>query len=65
MSLAPEIKAQLAEQKKQCVYCKIVAKEIPGKVVFEDTVTLGILDIYPAKKGHIVFTLKEHYPIVP
>lgn len=65
MSLTPEVRAQLAEQKKQCVYCKIVSKEIPGKVVFEDTVTLGILDIYPAKKGHVVFTLKEHYPIVP
>ncbi|MBI4152197.1 HIT family protein [Candidatus Woesearchaeota archaeon] len=65
MQLTPELKAQMAEQKKQCVYCKIVAKEIPGKIVFEDSITTGILDIYPAKKGHTVFTLKEHYPIVP
>lgn len=65
MQLTPELKAQLAEQKKQCIYCKIVSKEIPGKIVFEDAVTLAILDIYPAKKGHVVFTLKEHYPIVP
>ncbi len=65
MSLTPEVKAQLAEQKKQCVYCKLVNKEIPAKMVFEDNVTLALLDIYPAKKGHTVFTLKEHYPIVP
>ena len=65
MQITPEIKAQLAEQKKQCVYCKLVAREIPPKVVFEDAVTLALLDIYPAKKGHTVFTLKEHYPIIP
>ncbi len=65
MQLTPELKAQLAEQKKQCVYCKITAKEIPSKVVFEDDAALAILDIYPAKKGHVIFTLKEHYPIMP
>jgi len=65
MALTPEVKAQLAEQKKQCVYCKIINKEIPAKTVFEDNITLALLDIYPAKKGHLVFTLKEHYPIVP
>ncbi len=65
MSITPDVKAQLAEQKKQCVYCKLVNKEIPAKTVFEDNVTLALLDIYPAKKGHTVFTLKEHYPIVP
>ena len=65
MNLTPEIKAQLEEQKKQCVFCKILAKEIPGKIVFEDDKTAAILDIYPALKGHTVFLLKEHYPIMP
>jgi histidine triad (HIT) family protein len=65
MQLTPEIKAQLEEQKKQCVYCKIVSGEIPGKTVFEDDKTLAVLDIYPAKKGHIVYALKEHYPLMP
>ncbi len=65
MNLSPEIKAQLAEQKKQCVFCKIISKEIPGKIVFEDAKTIAILDIYPALKGHTIFLPKEHYPILP
>lgn len=65
MQLTPEIKAQLAEQKKQCVYCKIVAGEIPGKIVYQDAWTSAALDIYPALKGHTFFMLKEHYPIMP
>lgn len=65
MQLTPEIKAQLAEQKKQCIFCKIASKEQQSKVVFEDERTMAILDIYPALKGHTVFFLKEHYPIMP
>jgi histidine triad (HIT) family protein len=65
MQITPEVQAQLAEQKKQCVYCKIVSKEIPGKIVYDDNITQAVIDIYPAKKGHIVFFLKEHYPLMP
>ena len=65
MNITPEMKAQIEEQKKQCVYCKIVSGEMEGKVVYEDDVCLAILDIYPAVKGHVVFLFKEHYPIMP
>ena len=65
MQLTPELKAQLAEQKKNCVFCKLVSKEMPGNVVFEDAKSMAILDIYPAVKGHTLFMLKEHYPILP
>ena len=65
MLLTPEVKAQLAEQKKDCVFCKIIKKEIQSKIVFEDEKTLGVLDIYPAVKGHTLYLLKEHYPIMP
>ena len=65
MQLTPEIKAQLAEQKKQCIFCKIISKEQEGKIVFEDDKTMAVLDIFPAVKGHILFFLKEHYPIMP
>ncbi len=65
MNLSPDLKAQLAEQKKQCVFCKLIAKEIPGKIVFEDSKTIALLDIYPALKGHTLFLPKEHYPILP
>jgi histidine triad (HIT) family protein len=65
MQLTPEIKAQLVEQKKQCVFCKLVSGEMEAKKVFEDDVTIGMVDIHPAMKGHTLFMLKEHYPIMP
>ena len=65
MNLTLEMKAQLKEQSKQCIFCKLIKGEMPSKKVFEDDVTISMLDIYPAKKGHIVFMQKEHYPIMP
>ena len=64
MQLAPEIKKQLEEQKKQCIFCRLISGEIPNaKKVFEDDKTIALLDIYPALKGHTLFMLKEHYPL--
>ena len=63
MQLTTEIKQQLAAQKAQCIFCKLISKEIPGKIVFEDDKTIALLDIYPAVKGHTLFMLKEHYPL--
>jgi histidine triad (HIT) family protein len=63
MQITPEMKAQLEEQKKQCIFCKIISGDTPGKKVFEDNKTIAVLDIYPALKGHTVFMLKEHYPM--
>jgi histidine triad (HIT) family protein len=63
MEISPEMQAQIAEQKKQCVYCKIVSGEMQGKTAYEDNMVLAVLDIYPAKKGHTVYALKEHYPL--
>ncbi len=60
-----DIKKQLEEQKKNCVFCKIINKEIPSKIIYEDEVIIGILDINPAAKGHILLMQKEHYPIMP
>ncbi len=65
MQITPEMKAQLEEQKKQCVFCKIIKGEIPPKKVFEDDVTMAMLDINPILKGHTIFLPKEHYPIMP
>src|SRR3989338_4048339 len=64
-STSPDVKAQLEAQKQQCVFCKLVKKEIPGKIVFEDAKTIALLDIYPAVKGHVLFMPKEHYPLLP
>ncbi len=65
MNLTPEIKAQFAEQKKQCIFCKLISGEIKAKKVYEDEGVLSMVDIHPVKKGHLTYMLKEHYPIMP
>lgn len=54
---------QLAEQKKQCPFCKIISGEIPAKKVYEDDVVVCILDINPASDGHVLILPKEHMPV--
>ena len=43
-----------------CIFCKIVNKEIPSNVVYEDEYTLAFWDISPQAKYHIVIIPKEH-----
>ena len=43
-----------------CIFCKIVGKEIPNHTVFEDDGTLAFLDIFPCAKGHTVVIPKAH-----
>ncbi|MFH2028022.1 MAG: HIT domain-containing protein [Nanoarchaeota archaeon] len=52
-------------QKKQCIFCHIVAGKVQSKKIYEDDKCLGILDINPANPGHILLMTKEHYSIMP
>lgn len=64
MNLTPEMKAQLKEQKKQCVHCKLISGEMEGaKTIFKDKKTVAMLDIYPLVKAHTSFMTIEHYPM--
>jgi hypothetical protein len=44
----------IAQQKEQCVFCKIISGEIPTEKVYEDDQILAIMDINPATDGHIL-----------
>ena len=44
----------------ECIFCKIVAGEIPSHLVFEDDQTLAFMDINPIRHGHVVVIPKEH-----
>ena len=64
MNVTPEMKAQLEEQKKQCIHCKLISGEQPGaKTVFKDSKMASMLDIYPIVKGHLSYMPIEHYPM--
>ncbi|MFK8138930.1 MAG: HIT domain-containing protein [Bdellovibrionales bacterium] len=43
-----------------CVFCKIINKEIPSEVVYEDERVLGIKDIQPKSPTHLLFLPKTH-----
>ena len=45
-----------------CIFCKIIAGEIPAHKVYEDERTLAFLDILPASRGHTLIIPKEHSP---
>lgn len=44
-----------------CIFCQIVKKKIPSKVIFENEKNLAFLDIYPIFKGHTIVIPKRHY----
>ena len=43
-----------------CIFCKIVAGEIPCFRLYEDDATLAFMDINPANEGHALVIPKEH-----
>ena len=43
-----------------CLFCKIIAKEIPAEVVYEDGTVIAILDITPVNPGHVLVLPKKH-----
>lgn len=45
----------------ECIFCKIVAKAIPAKIVYEDDHFLAFLDIHPRSPGHCQVIPKRHY----
>ena len=47
-----------------CVFCKIVAGEIPCTKVFEDGLCLAFLDIGPISPGHTLLIPKAHYETI-
>lgn len=43
-----------------CVFCRIVAKEIPANVVHEDEHTVAFMDIGQVNPGHVLVAAKRH-----
>lgn len=43
-----------------CIFCKIVAGEIPAQIVDQDEHTLAFMDIAPATRGHALVIPKRH-----
>jgi len=46
---------------KDCIFCKIVAKQAPASVVYEDEAVISFLDIRPLNLGHTQVIPKAHF----
>ncbi|MCX7634179.1 MAG: HIT family protein [Syntrophales bacterium] len=52
----------MAEDKRSCVFCDIIAGTAPGYLVEESEHALCILDIHPYTKGHCLVISRRHVP---
>ncbi len=43
-----------------CIFCKIIKKEIPSSIIYEDDNYLCFLDIAPNTRGHCLVIPKKH-----
>ena len=45
---------------KDCIFCKIIKKEIPSKIVYEDDELIAFEDIAPLAPVHVLIVPKKH-----
>jgi histidine triad (HIT) family protein len=50
----------MPEPDPDCLFCKIVARELPATIVAEDERTVSFMDINPATRGHALIVPREH-----
>ncbi|HEY4812338.1 MAG TPA: HIT family protein [Solirubrobacteraceae bacterium] len=43
-----------------CIFCKIVAGELPARIIDEDEHTIAFMDIAPATRGHALVIPRAH-----
>ena len=44
-----------------CIFCKIIKKELPSKTIYEDELIQVIMNIEPTTNGHLLVIPKKHY----
>ena len=44
-----------------CIFCQIAAKAINSNIVYEDELTIAVLDINPATNGHTIIMPRTHF----
>lgn len=50
--------------KNSCIFCRIVRKEAPASIVYEDNKVMAFLDIRPLNEGHTLVITKKHYEYI-
>ncbi len=60
MSKLPAMTDPPAMNDPDCLFCKIVAGELPAQIVAEDELTVSFMDINPATRGHALVVPRRH-----
>ena len=47
-----------------CIFCKIIAGEIPGDLVYDDDQVVAFRDIHPVAPTHVLIVPRQHIPSV-
>lgn len=47
-----------------CIFCKIINKEIPSELIYEDDEIVAFNDISPKANHHILIVPKKHIPTI-
>jgi histidine triad (HIT) family protein len=50
----------VSDREPDCIFCKIIAGEMPGNIVDEDELTVTFMDINPATRGHMLAVPRRH-----
>lgn len=45
-----------------CIFCKIINREIPSDIVYEDDLVIAFRDIQPVAPVHVLVVPKDHIP---
>lgn len=45
----------------ECIFCKIIKREIPASIIYEDEDVISFLDIFPVNIGHSLVIPKKHF----
>lgn len=45
----------------KCIFCKIIEKQIPNAIIYEDNKFLAFMDRYPINHGHSLLVPKQHF----
>ncbi len=52
----------LVAREEGCIFCKIIAGELPSSKVYEDDTCVAFLDVAPIRPGHTLVVPKNHAP---
>jgi histidine triad (HIT) family protein len=44
-----------------CIFCKIVRRQAPSSIIYEDEKILAFMDIRPVSEGHTLIIPKQHF----